>query len=185
MHHSKESIFLWTVAIIMEKGIHNASIWSIAKHISMSQWNIYNHFSSKEDLINEAYFRIKQQEKEYISAWYNPNETIKERFIFLYQKLFSFYFLHQDYYNFIQQTFLIKIIKNDIIEQSNSKVFIDLYKDGQKEAIFFQWSIDLQMIMARWVISSVIKNCITKAIQISSLEQKHIITSIWYLIHKQ
>lgn len=191
MTHTKttliiEKIYEATVKEIYIKWIHRAGIAGIAKKAGMSASNIYNHFSSKDDLLNKVYIRIKSQEAHATFADYPEFADIQERFYHIYRSMFHFYSIHQEYYNFTQQTFLIKVIT----AESTSKAFKDfailraLLIEGQKTGIFFQGDPSLQMIMIGWILSSVMKYSILETLQLSQEEKDYVLLSMREVVKK-
>lgn len=183
---AKQAIFHATLSEIFHHGIHRAGISWIAKVANMSPSNIYNHFESKDHLLNELYLWIKQEEANTVFDWYDINKPIEERFFSIYRKMFAFYLQHQDYYNFLQQTFLINTISSDSVKKAylSFDKLIDLFKEGQKLGIFFSWDSQLQMIMVWWVLSSVMKYSILWTIKLTSQQKEYVLMSMWEVVKK-
>lgn len=52
---TKKEIFKSAITLFMNKGFENVSIKNIAEHVGISQSAMYNHFKSKQELLNTIY----------------------------------------------------------------------------------------------------------------------------------
>ncbi|MGN1418486.1 MAG: TetR/AcrR family transcriptional regulator [Acutalibacteraceae bacterium] len=61
----KEEIILATLALASEKGLGSVSMSQIAQRLGIKKASLYNHFGSKEEIIDSMYqyLRIKSKEK--------------------------------------------------------------------------------------------------------------------------
>ncbi len=100
--------------------------------------------------------------------------------------MFEFYIQNQDYYNFLQQTFLIHTIRKDVIDKAFSSFIVLklLFIEWQKEWIFYAWDPILQMIMVWWVLSSVMKYIIVWTLKIDQLDRDYILLSMREVVKK-
>lgn len=59
----KEEIILATLKLASEKGLKAVSMNMIAEEVGIKKPSLYNHFASKEQLVNEMYLFLKEQAK--------------------------------------------------------------------------------------------------------------------------
>lgn len=183
---SKEIIYQAILSEISELWIHRAGIAGIAKRAQISPSGIYNYFSSKDDLLNQLYLWIKKQESDYIFFDYPETWEIQERFYHVYGRMFDFYIQHQAYYNFIQQTFLINTIKQEVIDEA-FRWFIVLRLlliEWQKLGLLYSGDPVLQMIMVGGVLSSVMKYTIIWTLDPKKIDKNYILLSMREVVKK-
>lgn len=60
----KEEIILTTLELASKNGIGNVSMNMIAEKIGIKKPSLYNHFSSKEEIVEEMYHYLREQSKE-------------------------------------------------------------------------------------------------------------------------
>lgn len=60
---NKEKILLATLELASEKGLGTVSLSQIAKKVGIQKASLYNHFSSKDELIGELYEYLREQAK--------------------------------------------------------------------------------------------------------------------------
>lgn len=59
----KEEIILATLKLASEKGLKAVSMNMISEEVGIKKPSLYNHFASKEQLVNEMYLFLKEQAK--------------------------------------------------------------------------------------------------------------------------
>lgn len=88
--------------LLVEKGVHNTPMSEIAKAAGTGMGTIYNYFPNKEELINEIYADIKEQE-ETLFLTVNTDQPIKTQFENYLRIIIEFFIEHPSYFNFLQQ----------------------------------------------------------------------------------
>lgn len=63
----KEEIILATLELAATNGISNVSMAQIAKRLGIQKPSLYNHFTSKEEIISEMYQYLRNKSKEQLS----------------------------------------------------------------------------------------------------------------------
>ncbi|RYZ48047.1 MAG: TetR/AcrR family transcriptional regulator [Proteobacteria bacterium] len=83
-------------------GYHGVSVPSIAKDANVSIGSLYNHFESKDALVNTLYFEWKTVLKRYYIEGYPAEASIREQFNFIWFKLHSYADDHPEAFRFIE-----------------------------------------------------------------------------------
>ena len=63
-NNRREEILLATLELAAEKGLGNVSLNMIADRIGIRKPSLYNHFSSKEELVEAMYQFLREKAKE-------------------------------------------------------------------------------------------------------------------------
>ena len=99
----KERIYKATLDLIGNRGVHGASMLSIAMRARVAAGTIYNYFRSKEDLIDALYFYLLEQLDQAILKGFcetaSPEENLKSFWI---HWLF-YYIAHPKEFLFLEQ----------------------------------------------------------------------------------
>lgn len=61
---TKEKILMATLELAAEKGLGAVSLSQIAKKVGIQKPSLYNHFSSKDEIIDGLYEYLRSQAKE-------------------------------------------------------------------------------------------------------------------------
>ena len=64
MMNRKEEIIIATLELAAEKGLGTVSMAQIADKIGIKKASLYNHFKSKEEIIEQMYVYLRQQAKQ-------------------------------------------------------------------------------------------------------------------------
>ncbi len=98
----KEAILASALQLLADKGVHNTPMSAIAKFAGTGMGTIYNHFSTKEKLINALYVKVKEQEKGVFKP-FDSNQPIKTQFEQYHAALIHFFIEKSTYFRFIEQ----------------------------------------------------------------------------------
>ena len=79
-NNKQEQIILATLELAAENGLGNVSMSQIADKLGIRKPSIYNHFKSKEDIINAMYHFLREKSRSQLSsATMDLGELVKDR----------------------------------------------------------------------------------------------------------
>ena len=100
--NKKDSIVLAALQLLSERGVHNTPMSAVAKVAGCGMGTIYNYFPTKENLINDIYVYIKQEEVAVFAPFVKEN-AIKPQFENYFQAIISFFTDKPMYFQFMEQ----------------------------------------------------------------------------------
>lgn len=154
----KEAIINAALKLLVEKGVHNTPMSVIAKAAGTGMGTIYNYFPRKEDLINEIYAGIKEQE-ESLFLEVNTDQPIKTQFENYLTAIIEFFIHNPLYFNFLQQLEASPIITSE--NKAKGRRAVDmvavLLKVGQQDRIIKDIDLDEILVFIGGAISSYLK----------------------------
>lgn len=135
--NKKEQILKATLQLIVQKGIESTPMSEIAKAANTGMGAIYNHFPNKETLINELYFYLKAKESRIMIEGYDPNLSVRQRFIYLWKKMIQYFLTEPMDFQFLEQFYYSPAIDPQAKHQGSLyvKELDELYLDGQAQQI--------------------------------------------------
>lgn len=135
--NKKEQILTATLKLIVEKGIESTPMSEIAKAADTGMGAIYHHFPNKESLINELYFYLKAKESAIIMEGYDPSLSVKQRFIWLWKKIISYFISEPMDFMFLEQFYYSPAIDPKAKHEGSLylNVLDSVYLDGQAQQI--------------------------------------------------
>lgn len=135
--NKKEQILTATLKLIVEKGIESTPMSEIAKAADTGMGAIYHHFPNKESLINELYFYLKAKESAIIMEGYDPSLSVKQRFIWLWKKMISYFISEPMDFMFLEQFYYSPAIDPKAKHEGSLylSVLDSVYLDGQAQQI--------------------------------------------------
>lgn len=135
--NKKEQILTATLKLIVEKGIESTPMSEIAKAADTGMGAIYHHFPNKESLINELYFYLKAKESAIIMEGYDPSLSVKQRFIWLWKKMISYFISEPMDFMFLEQFYYSPAIDPKAKHEGSLylNVLDSVYLDGQAQQI--------------------------------------------------
>lgn len=98
--NSREAMLVGTIELGAEVGLESFTIKKLATHIGMAPGSIYSHFESKDELLEEAFYRVDR----HIAALYEgfglevsgENTKIDDTIRFLLERYLDFLIAHPD-----------------------------------------------------------------------------------------
>jgi TetR/AcrR family transcriptional regulator, repressor of fatR-cypB operon len=91
--------------LIAMQGFHNAPISEIATKAGVAAGTIYRYFENKDLLILELYNDLGDTIGEAVRKGYPVEKSIRERFIFLLDRLFEYFLQHPLHFRYMEQYF--------------------------------------------------------------------------------
>ena len=86
----KEEIILSTLDLASKYGLKSLSMSQIAESVGIKKPSLYNHFKSKEELINEMYEYIRNKSKQDISNLSLENSISKSSYEILFESVMNY-----------------------------------------------------------------------------------------------
>ncbi len=131
--NKKENILRSALELLVTKGVHNTPMSAIAKNAGTGMGTIYNYFPTKDELINELYVSIKEQEN---TAFPDFDETqpIKSQFEGYFKDIILFFIDNAQYFMFMEQIRASPIITEESKKKGLATVLpvYDLLNKGKE-----------------------------------------------------
>jgi len=156
--NKRDAILNAALELLVEKGVHNTPMSEIAKAAGTGMGTIYNYFPNKEELINEIYTDIKEQE-EALFLEVNTDQPIKTQFENYLTVIIEFFIHYPSYFKFLQQLEASPIIteENKAKGRKSVEIVAALLKSGQQDRIIKKINIDEILVFIGGTISSYLK----------------------------
>ncbi len=140
----KQNIKEAALKLLIQNGVHATPMSAIAKAANTGMGTIYNHFATKEILINAIYLDIKEQ-LETLMREPSHQPTIQAQFEHYYRLVTSFYLEQPDYFKFMDQLQSSPIISEETRAEGYKTMHpvISILKKGQQEGIIKDMEIDV------------------------------------------
>ncbi|MUH35733.1 TetR/AcrR family transcriptional regulator [Zobellia amurskyensis] len=134
--NKKDSILQSALGLLVEKGVHNTPMSAIAKNAGTGMGTIYNYFPTKDDLINELYVSIKEQEDTAFPD-FDATRPIKTQFEAYLRNIILFFIDNAHYFMFMEQVRASPIITEESKNVGMATVLpvYDLINKGKEERI--------------------------------------------------
>jgi len=164
--------------LFVERGLQATPMSQVAKAAGTGMGTIYNHFSSKEELVNAIYLFIKEKEAAYIFEEYNPEQSVRYRFEALYGRLMHYFIENSFEFQFMDRFSLSPIITEISSEKGKKyfELFFQLFKEGQQERIIKDMPIQQLAYFVMGATSSIMRLHLADNITIQEEDiQKHLI----------
>lgn len=70
--------------LVADRGFHGASMSAIAQAAGVATGTAYVHYSSKQEIVIDAYVEAKREMREAVSQFLDPDASTRERFVALW-----------------------------------------------------------------------------------------------------
>lgn len=101
--NKRDAILNAMLDVVVERGFHEAPMSLIEKRAGASAGVIYHHFSSKEEIIQALYERIRALKRATLLEDYSPEMDAKDAFILVWTNTYHFYRRHFRELRFLDQ----------------------------------------------------------------------------------
>lgn len=159
----REQILQAAMKLLIENGVQGTPMSAIARAAGTGMGTIYNYFPTKEDLINEIYLYIKQDELKSVAVPM-AHEPLKKQFEHFYRTMIVYMISHPTHFWYMEQFNASPIIKVET-RREGLHVFAShmaVIREGQEQGIIKP--IDLEELLQflhggikgfiRWVLVS-------------------------------
>ena len=177
----KDDILDTTLKLVIEKGIHNTPMSLIAKEAGAGMGTIYNYFSSKEELINTLYLKLKEDEAAYMLNNFKSGMSVRQSFFFFWTNILSYFISHPKEFQFLEQFYFSPLIALEA-RQQGALYFAELtkvYEEGQNLEILKKGDIIQQIYFTHGSLASLAKFHILGDIQLDKEAIKNAVTAAW------
>lgn len=99
----REAILNAMLALIAERGFHDAPMSVLAKRSGASPGVIYHYFPSKDAIIHALYQRVTSIKRAVLLEGYSEKMTSREAFLHIWLNLYRFYRTHLQETRFLDQ----------------------------------------------------------------------------------
>ena len=101
--NKRDAILDAMLDVVVERGFHEAPMSLIAERSGASAGVIYHHFSSKEEIIQALYGRVRALKRASLLEGYSPEMDAEEAFIHVWTNGYHFYRKHLREMRFLEQ----------------------------------------------------------------------------------
>jgi len=149
----RDDIIRASLDLIAEHGFHGAPIAMIAEKAGVGAGTIYRYFENKDVLITELYRELERKLIAALTEGYSDEKSIRERFIYLYSKLFKYFISHPINFRFLEQYYNspygVSLRRDKIMSKSaKSDIFMDLFEQGIRQQVLKDLPLFMQAALA-------------------------------------
>jgi len=133
----KDAILEAALKLITERGIHNAPIAKVAKEAGIAAGTVYIYFSSKQEIVDELYKRIKMQLHEQMLLGVTEGKSFEEKMYFIWRRAIKYFLSHSMEAKFLNQFDYITYISEDVLKEIHEpyNVFSNLIDEAIEQGI--------------------------------------------------
>lgn len=134
MSDKKERIIDSALELFTSRGFHNTPTSLIAKKAGVANGTLFNHFKSKEELINELYLTCKSSLISSISSALDNKLSFKDQLYNVWTNSLKWVMSKPNQFLFFQQYSNSPFIENETREQARERFapFIIFLEEGKK-----------------------------------------------------
>ncbi len=131
----RDEIVRAALELIAEHGFHGAPMAMIADRAGVGAGTIYRYFENKEVMIADLYRDLEDRSFPVIKEGYEPEKTIRERFLHLCQALLRYFIENPVDFRFLEQFFNspygVEYRRDKIMgKKEGCDIFRELFEDG-------------------------------------------------------
>jgi len=131
----KDDIMQAALDIIAERGFHGAPMAMIANRAGVGAGTIYRYFDSKDVLIGEMFKEMEEMLLSVLLRGYDPQESIRERFLYLCATVLKYFVANPRYFRFMEQYYNspygASFRREKVMERSGKpNIFKDIFEEG-------------------------------------------------------
>lgn len=133
-----------SIDLFAKNGFWNTPTSKITKHAKVSTGTLFNYFASKDELIDEVYLQLRQEQTAHISANFPSSAPIKSRFEHIWFRYIDWGVRHPVRYQLLQQMKLSDLISSEAQARSNANMTeaIGSMDQAMKENLFGEISVE-------------------------------------------
>lgn len=159
MDDKKQKILESAFRLFTTRGFHNTPTSLIAKEAGVANGTLFNHFPSKEILINQLYLTCKTSLVAAIDAGLATSSEVKEQIRGIWESSIHWGLTEKEQYLFFQQYSNSPFIQQETRDAGRLQFapFIDFLEKGMEEGKLKRVPVDLIMSMMFSIIASTIE----------------------------
>ncbi len=144
----KQLIYETALRLFAENGSSDTPIAQVAKLAGISVGTIYLYFSSKQDLINKLYLKVRKDFSDFIFKNFNKKLPTKEAFRQIWLNMASYWIENPRESFFLAQCDATQIVEKDLEKEGleTLRPLLDIWTNGQEQGIIKR--VSLHMIYA-------------------------------------
>ncbi|MEM7117372.1 MAG: TetR/AcrR family transcriptional regulator [Chloroflexota bacterium] len=145
MSDKRTQIIEASIDLFAKNGFWNTPTSRITKHAKVSTGTLFNYFASKDELIDEVYLQLRQEQTAHIAINFPTDDSIKSRFEHIWFRYIDWGVRHPVRYRLLQQMKLSSdLISSEAQARSNANMTdaIGSMDQAMKENLFGEISAE-------------------------------------------
>ncbi len=180
----REAILRATLELVAEHGFHGAPCAMIAEHAGVAAGTIYRYFENKDVLINELYGELEKKVYSVLTAGYQTDRPIRERFLHLGVAFLGYMISSPLEFKYIEQfhnsPYGAAFRRDKILgETSNCYIYRPLFDQGVEQQVIKGLPLVVLYDLAFGAIMAVARNHILGFIQLDDYLVNQIVEACW------
>lgn len=182
---NKKRIIQTAIEIIANNGFHGMPMSELARCSGVSVGAIYLYFKDKDDLLMEAFLKIKKEMEEHILRQHNYDNTSEKQFKIVLQNILDYYLRNQSAFMFVEQFIFSPYQKSrfDAFSDEVAKVIDSILKKGVKELAIRKLPLEVVTSLVYGSISSFLRKHYYGLIKTTNSMQCELVESCWRAIY--
>ncbi len=135
----REAVMQAALELVGENGFHGSPMAMIAARAGVAAGTIYRYFESKDLLIRETYGCLEKQIIASVKAEYPHDGPIREQYLHVCQRLFSYFLASPLEFRFIEQfhnsPYGIACRRDKMIGKKEKDLITELFEEGQAQQL--------------------------------------------------
>ena len=135
----RDAVMQAALELVGENGFHGSPMAMIAQRAGVAAGTIYRYFESKDLLIRETYGRLEKQVLASVKAEYPEDEPIREQYLHVCQRLFTYFLAAPLEFRFIEQfhnsPYGVACRRDKILGKKEKDIITELFGKGQERRI--------------------------------------------------
>ena len=132
----RDAVMQAALELVGENGFHGSPMAMIAQRAGVAAGTIYRYFESKDILIRETYGRLEKEVLASVKAEYPREGTIREQYLHLCQRLFTYFLASPMEFRFIEQfhnsPYGVACRRDKILGKKEKDIITELFEKGQE-----------------------------------------------------
>jgi TetR/AcrR family transcriptional regulator, repressor of fatR-cypB operon len=140
----RDAILDAMLAVVVERGFHEAPMSLIAERSNTSAGLIYHHFASKEEIIQALYERIHILKMASILDGFTPEMDAQQAFVQGCERIYLFYRKHQKEMRFLEQYENAGFVCQPELEADQRiAAFVRFFSNRSKGGVLNEWPAEV------------------------------------------
>lgn len=185
----REEIVRAALELIAEHGFHGAPMSMIAERAGVGAGTIYRYFENKDVLINELYRNLEERIYPIILVGYEPDISIRERFIHLGAALLRYFIDNPLDFRYLEQfhnsPYGIVHRRDKILGKKNEcDLFLELFEEGLRQQVMKDFPLVILFALSFGPLLAVARDHILGFITLEDLLIAQTIAACWDAIKR-
>jgi AcrR family transcriptional regulator len=159
MNGKRERILHSAFHLFTTRGFHDTPTSLIAREAGVANGTLFNHFATKEDLINQLYLASKESLVTAMQEKVDPKEDIRSQILTIWRNSMNWALKNPEQFHFFQQYSNSPFILTETREEGRQQFapFIRILEKGIETQALKPVSIDLMLTIISGIISSTVE----------------------------